>query len=82
MRYLDATGNLVGEKYLIGTDDHAQLQSGSYAWSNVKAQAEAPANACWLKVELGLHPLDGLVRFDDIHINMVNPVPPSFASKK
>jgi hypothetical protein len=35
-----------------------------------------PAGALWMTVVLGVDPSTGTARFDDIHINLLDPVPP------
>jgi hypothetical protein len=82
IRFVDATGNAVGATTLVGKDANPQLTRGNYDWTQVKGKAVVPANGCWMQLELGMQPADGSVRFDDIHINMLNPVPPSFAHRK
>jgi hypothetical protein len=82
LRFTDATGHLVGEHALIGDGAHAELLTGSYKYTNIDGQAVVPTGAYWMTVDLGADPSTGTARFDDVHINMRNPVPPQFAAAK
>jgi hypothetical protein len=82
LQFSDTTGHTVGEVALVGGTVHPELLTGTYGWSNVDGQAVVPAGACWMTVYLGADPSTGTVRYDDIHINMRNPVPPSFKTVK
>jgi hypothetical protein len=75
IRFMDVLGNPVGEKTLIGADGNAQLQTGSYPWTQVSGQPVVPAHAAWMQVFIGVQPSSGTVSFDDITINLVNPAP-------
>jgi hypothetical protein len=78
LRFTDATGHPVSEAAIVGDGHYPALLSGSYTWTNVGGQAVVPAHAYWMTVYLGDDPSTGTVRFDDIYINMRNPVPPQF----
>ena len=77
-RFTDATGHLVSEVPVVGDGVHPELLTGSYKWTNVDGQAVVPAGAYWMTIYLGDDPSTGTVRYDDIHINLRNPVPPQF----
>jgi hypothetical protein len=81
-RFTDATGHLVGESPVVGDGIHPELLTGSYKWANVSGQAVVPAGAYWMIVYLGADLSTGTVRYDDIHINLRNPVPPQFPCVK
>jgi parallel beta-helix repeat protein len=82
IRFTDVTGHQVGERDVIGDGVHPELLTGTYKYTNLDDQAVVPAGACWMTVFLGADPADGRVRFDDIHLNMRNPLPPRFAVAK
>jgi hypothetical protein len=82
LRFTDATGFLDGETHIIGNEAHPELIAGTYAYTHVAGQGVVPTGACWMTVILSAAPSAGTVRFDDIHISMVNPTPPSFAAAK
>jgi hypothetical protein len=82
LRFTDATGHLVGESALIGADAHPELLTGTYNYTNLNGQSVVPPDAYWMTVNLGVDPSTGTVRFDDVHINLRNPVPPQFAAAK
>jgi hypothetical protein len=77
LRFTDATGHVVQDTPLIGGGVHTELVAGTYKYTKVSGEAAAPDGACWMTVILGDDPSNGTVRFDDIHINMLNPAPPS-----
>jgi hypothetical protein len=78
LRFTDATGHLVREAAVVGDGIHPELQSGTYGWKQVAGQATAPEGACWMVVYLGADASTGTVRFDDVHIDMRNPLPPRY----
>jgi hypothetical protein len=80
MRFTDATGHLVMAHALIGGDTHRELLTGTYKYTNIDGQVHVPAGAYWMTVYLGADPSTGIVRYDDIHINMRNPIPPQFSA--
>jgi len=82
MNYTDACGFSVGRKVVVGKGGDEKHASGSYEYTNIKAESKVPEGACWMNVFLGLEPSEGKVLFDDCRINLVDPAPPSFDKRK
>lgn len=80
--FYDACGFEVGQNVVIGKGAHEELAGGSFDWTNVVSTAKAPANAAWMRVILTLPPVEGKVSFDEVKIGMIDPVSPSFETRK
>jgi hypothetical protein len=81
IRFLDALGFLIERKELVGGQTRSDLVAGSYDWTELSGSAKVPDGGCWMTVVLALEPAEGMVSFDDIHINLVNPPPPDVSQR-
>jgi hypothetical protein len=78
LAFSDACGFPLAPTLLVGPGATPLLRKGSQPWTDVSAEAVVPEHAAWMHVELGVEQAVGTVRFDDIEVGLVKPVPPAF----